>query len=408
LSSATTAGSSSHSAIDAALGFYYQSLYGLLAIIKAVEDDAAVCLERLDDVEIIQNGRPLLVQLKHSLSKKPVAVSLASVALWKTLKAWIDVLPKVSLNDTRFQLVTVAPLPSSSVLAPLLDEKASRTKLLKLLEEEAQRVVDEHSVAKNNGKILLPHVERFPGCSAYLNLSIVTREKLLSRVTIHPAAIDINDVKRAIMTALTTFPPDQREAISQRLMEWWDLQIVYSFCAKRERFITKLEVQHRLLEMAGELARDELLADFQFEPPPDHHSPPSMITTQLQLVNCTSAEIRSAQRDEWKARSQRHKWMNERADMAVRVHRYDEYLVQEWDDRHGPMAEQHQSAQEGEKQAAGLELFRWSFKKAHNEIDPFARNWSASYYVSGTYQVLAVEKIVGWHPDYVTLLQGSS
>jgi hypothetical protein len=407
LSSATRVGSGGHSAIDAALGFYYQSLYGLLAIVEASEDDATVCLERLDDVEIILNGRPLLVQLKHSLSKKPAAVSLASVALWKTFRAWIDVLPKVSLGDTRFQLVTVAPLPPGSVLAPLLDEKASRTGLLKLLEAEAQRVVNEHATAKKNGKSPLPHVERLPGCSAYLNLPDVTREKLLSRATIQPAANDINNIQRDITNALRNFPPDQREAISRRLMEWWDLQVVYSFCDKRERFITRLEVQQRLLEMAGELARDELLADFQFEVPPGDHSPPSMIATQLQLVNCTKSEIRSAQREEWKARSQRHKWMTERADMAGRIHRYDEYLVQEWGDRHEPMAEQHQSAPEDRKQAAGLEIFRWSFSQAHQEIDPFAKNWSASYYVRGTYQVLAVEKTVGWHPDFATLLQGS-
>lgn len=408
MTSATAVGSGSHSAIDAALGFYYQSLYGLLAIVKATEDDATVCLERLDDVEIVLNGRSLLVQLKHSLSKKPAAVSLASVALWKTLRAWIDVLPKVGMDDTRFQLVTVAPLPPDSVLSPLLDEKASRVGLLSLLKAEAQRVVNEHAEAKKNGKSPLPHVERLPGCSAYLALSSVTCEKLLSRVTIQPAANDINKIQRDITNELTHFPPDQRQAISQRLMEWWDLQIVYSFCAKRERFITRLEVQQRLLEMAGELATDELLADYQFEVPPDDHSPPSMIAKQLQLVNCTSSEIRSAQREEWKARSQRHKWMKERADMAARIHRYDEYLVLEWGDRHGPMAEEHRSAPQGEKRTAGLEIFRWSFRQAHQEVDPFAKNWSASYYVRGSYQVLAVDMRVGWHPDYVTLLKGSS
>lgn len=408
MSTATTVGGGGHSAIDAALGFYYQSLYGLLAIVKAAEDDATVCLERLDDVEIILNGRPLLVQLKHSLSKKPAAVSLASVALWKTLKAWIDVLPKVSLDDTCFQLVTVAPLPPGSALAPLLDGKASRAELLTRLEAEAQRVLNEHSVAKMKGKHPLPHIERVPGCSAFLGLPSVTREKLLSRATIHPAANDINKIQRDIDSALTTFPPEQRGAISQRLMEWWDLQIVYSFCGRRERFITKLEVQQRLLEMAGELARDELLADFQFEVPPDNHNPPSMIATQLQLVNCTKSEILSAQREEWKARSQRHKWVTERADMAGRIHRYDEYLVQEWGDRYKPMVEQHQSAQEDEKRAAGLGIFRWSFSQAHKEIDPFAKNWSASYYVRGTYQVLAIEKTVGWHPDYLTLLKVNS
>ncbi|WP_026143400.1 ABC-three component system protein [Xanthomonas sacchari] len=406
MSSGTKITGNDHSAIDAALGFYYQSLYGLLAAVKAVEDDATVCLERLDDVEIVLNGKSLLVQLKHSLSKKPKGVSLASVALWKTLRAWIDVLPKLSLDDTRFQLVTVAPLPPGSVLAPLLDEKSSRSDLLKCLEAEAKRVIDEHAAAEASGKNPLPHVERLPGCSAFLALPETTRNKLLSRATIQPAAHDINKIQLDITSALTNFPPDQREAISQRLVEWWDLQIVYSFCGKRERFITRLEVLQRLLEIAGELAREELLADFQFQFPPDDHNPPSMIATQLELVGCTMSEIQSAQHEEWKARSQRHKWMTERMDMAVRIDRYDKYLVQEWRYRHKPMAEQHHLAAEDEKRAAGLGIFKWSFFQAHREVDPFAQNWNSSYYVRGSYQVLAVEQSVGWHPDYVTLLKG--
>jgi hypothetical protein len=59
LSSATTVTVDDHSATDAALGFYYQSLYGLLVIVKAVEDDATVCLERLDDVETPRSAEAL-------------------------------------------------------------------------------------------------------------------------------------------------------------------------------------------------------------------------------------------------------------------------------------------------------------------------------------------------------------
>ena len=91
-----------------------------------------------------------------------------------------------------------------------------------------------------------------------------------------------------------------------------------------------LEVQQQLIEIAGQLDRDEILADFQFVPPPDDHMPPSMIARQLQLVSCTKTEIQAAEREEWKARSQRHKWMNERVDMAVRIARYDQLLIDEW------------------------------------------------------------------------------
>lgn len=404
LSSAAHVDDGDHSAVNAALGFYYQSLYGLLSIVKASDDDAAVCLERLDDVEILTNGQSLLSQLKHSLSKKPAAVTLSSIALWKTLKAWIDVLPAVSLNDTRFQLVTVAPLPSGSPLEVLLDDMSSRTHLLMLLQDEAQRVVGEHLAGKKTKMQPRPHADRVSSCAAYLELSDIVREKLLSRITVQPAASNINEIPKDIANELKHFPPECREAITQKLMEWWDLQVVYSFCDKRDRAISMLEVQQKVAEISGELKREELLADFQFVTPPGDHTPPSMISRQLQLVGGTMSEIQSAEREEWRARSQRHKWLNERVDMAVRIDGYDQLLVEAWGDKHGVMVETHANATEDAKRASGLEIFRWSFSQAPAQIPPFAHNWNTSYYVRGSYQVLAVEQEVGWHPDYRVLL----
>lgn len=404
MSSAEHVDNGDHSAVNAALGFYYQSLYGLLSIVRASHDDAAVCLERLDDVEILTNGQSLLAQLKHSLSKKPAAVTLSSIALWKTLKAWIDVLPAVSLDDTRFHLVTVAPLPSGSPLEVLLDDLSPRTNLLALLQDEAQRVVDEHSAGKKAKKQPPPHADRVSSCVAYLGLNDIIREKLLSRITVQPAASNINDIPKDIAKELKNFPPERRETIAQKLMEWWDLQVVYSFCDKRNRAISMLEVQQKITEISGELEREELLADFQFVTPPGDHTPPSMISRQLQLVGGTTREVQAAEREEWRARSQRHKWLNERIDMAVRIDRYDQLLVETWEDKHCVMVETHADASEEAKRASGLEIFRWSFSQAHAQIPPFAHNWNTSYYVRGSYQVLAVEQEVGWHPDYRALL----
>ena len=219
MSSAAEFDDGGHSAAAAAMGFYYQSLYGLLHIVKATDDDAAVCLERLDDVELQLNGQTLLNQLKHSLSKKPKPVTISSVSLWKTLKAWIDVLPKVSLDDTKFQLVTVAPLPAGSPLEPLLEGSATRTKLLALLADEAKRVLDERAAAAK-AKKSLPHGERASACAAYLKLTESTREALLSRVSIHPASSNIVQISEDITHALKPFPPDRRKAIASRLVEW--------------------------------------------------------------------------------------------------------------------------------------------------------------------------------------------
>lgn len=69
-----------HDASAAALGFYYQSQYALLMLVRLRTDDAAVAIERLDDVEIESNGQSLLYQLKHSIQENPPPVTLACVA----------------------------------------------------------------------------------------------------------------------------------------------------------------------------------------------------------------------------------------------------------------------------------------------------------------------------------------
>lgn len=397
--------SGSHSAKGAALGFYFQSLYALLSVLQESHDDAAVCLERLDDVEVISNGQPLLIQLKHSIVENPVAVSLASKALWKTLKAWIDVLPKLAIEDTRFQLVTVAPLSSKDFLSSLLDESASRESLRSTLLDEAQRVVDAHQAAKLAGLQPLPHTDRVSGCAAFLKLDDSTRKKLLSRITVRPGGSNIAGISDDIAGCLVNFPPDSRKAICTRLIEWWDLQVIFTLCGKRERFITKLEVQLKISELAGEVERDELFPDFENALMPEYHVPDSMIARQIQLVGGTRTEVRSAEREEWRARSQRHKWATDRLDMAVRIDLYDGLLQEAWQDKHGVMSEECEKAAEVEKRSVGLELLRWTFNSAHTEVRPFAPNWSGNYYVRGSYQVMAIDLIVGWHPEFKNLLE---
>jgi hypothetical protein len=78
----------SHAADAAALGFYYQAFFGLETLVAQSADDAAVAVERLDDVELTADGRTLLYQLKHSLSVTPPPITLRARALWRTVKVW--------------------------------------------------------------------------------------------------------------------------------------------------------------------------------------------------------------------------------------------------------------------------------------------------------------------------------
>ncbi|WOH75527.1 hypothetical protein RX330_10665 [Bradyrhizobium sp. NDS-1] len=89
---------------------------------RETDDDALVWLETLNDVVLVANGETLLEQLKHSLKDKSPALTVASVKLWKTLKAWIDILPELDLSRTWLHLVAVADISAGSPLEAVLDD----------------------------------------------------------------------------------------------------------------------------------------------------------------------------------------------------------------------------------------------------------------------------------------------
>ncbi|EMM7669239.1 hypothetical protein RVX72_002543 [Citrobacter freundii] len=394
-----------HAAEGAALGFYYQSLYALKAILDNKHDDAALCLERLDDVEISANGENFLTQLKHSIKPNPASVTISSTLLWKTFKVWIDLLPKLNLDETKLQLITVAPIGKKSELFVLTQENSDRELLLLKLSEEAARVKEEHERSLTQKKMPVAHAQRYNECKSFLELQKEIQRQFLSKIVIFENEKNISNISEDIACKLTNFPPHKRELICQKLLEWWDLQVIFSLCGKRERIIYKLEVQQRLSEISGELERDELSVDFENALLPNDYKPHSMIVNQIELIKGRKVDISQATREEWRARSQRHKWCIERFDMAARIDQYDRLLLETWSDRYERMAEECEDCEGHHKEEQGYQLFRWSFDMAHTQIRSFAPNWNASYYVRGTYQLLSIDLKVGWHPDYKGLLR---
>jgi hypothetical protein len=400
--------STDHSASAAALGFYYQAFYALHALLTQSHDDATVCLERLDDVEIHVNGQSLLSQLKHSMSKTPPAITMSSKALWRTLKAWIDILPRVVLNETMFQLVTVAPFGKDGVLQALLDNSASREPLHDALTKEAERLVSEFKSAKDAKTSPLPHTELLPGCQAFLDLDLTLRLSLLNRISITTGNANIIDLEEDIANSLTLFLPENRAAISKRLIGWWDLQVIYTLANCRDKFISRVEVLKEISQIAADLERDELASDFDTSEPPLDHEPDSMLARQIDLVKGRRSDYAVARREQWRAHAQRELWSSSRLDMAARLTKYDYILQEAWKDKHGRMVEDCESLGDNEKCEAGKALLRWSTDDAHKEVQPLARNWNAPYYVRGSYQTLAIELRVGWHPEFDKLLGNQS
>jgi hypothetical protein len=322
-----------HAADAVVLGFYYQAFFALDTLVAQSADDAAVAVERLDDVELNADGRTLLYQLKHSISATPPPITLKARALWRTVKVWADLLPTLTLADTTLHLVAVGSIPADSPLHALTNLETDRTALVEAMVDEAQRVVDVRAEAKVKKKTL-PYADRADGCEAFLVLSETERLNLVRRALVQQNSPTVDEIEGRVASHLKLIPVDQRALVAKRLIEWWDRQIVYSLCGKRERALTRAELQAQIMSIVGDLEEGKLLPEFETATPPEDYQRDGMLARQVHLVEGKASDLSKAIREEWKAREQRSRWLNANPAMAVTINDYDLVLEEHWSDRH--------------------------------------------------------------------------
>lgn len=393
-----------HSADDAALGFLYQGQYALLLLWRETDDDAVVYLETLDDVVLEVNGMTILGQLKHSMAAKPAAITITSVKLWKTLKAWIDVLSQLNLSQTWLHLVTVAEISAESPLKALLTDGESRDVLLIALQEEAERVLQERADAKAAEKKSLPHEPRAAACEAFLNLGQTQQEALLSRARIRPGQKNISGIESDLARSLTGVVSGKREKVAQHLVEWWNRQILLAMAGKRDKAIHRFELVSKHMEIVADVTLDRLIDNFSAEIPPNSYRSHPMLHQQIALVDGTDAEVSRAVRDEWRARENRSRWSNENPSRRELIARHDDHLAEEWSDRHLDVCSDCGAQPDAVKKEMGHKLLIWSHYDAPNAVNAIDPGVTRPSYVRGSYQVLSIGGRVGWHPEYRKLL----
>lgn len=400
--------SNSHAADGPALGFLYQSFYALRSLVLLNTDNASVMIERLDDIELKADGHTLLYQLKHSISATPPPITLKSRALWRTINVWIDALPALTLAETTLHLVAVGAIPADSPLLALTDGTADRSALALEMTNEAQRVLDERLEATDTGKKPLPFGDRVDGCTSFLALNSEDRLNLLRRVIVRPNSPTISQIEAEIAGNFPLVLPDYRAKVAKRLVEWWDRQVVYSLCGARDRMITREELQSEMMSIVADLERENLVPEFEGANPPDDYQPDNMLVRQIELVKGRPFDVKRAIREEWRAREQRGSWATDNPAMRAKITDYDRVLCEHWSDRHDEMVDSCAGTDVNANCAAGLQLLRWSHNDAPGSVQPISFGWSSPYYVRGSYQVLAINMQVGWHPDYRNLLKGDA
>jgi hypothetical protein len=130
-----------------------------------------------------------------------------------------------------------------------------------------------------------------------------------------------------------------------------------------------------------------------------------MMRRQIELVNGGNHRINRAKIARWKSRNQRQRWLEDDVSISVRLNQFDQQLVNFWNDHHGPMCDDTATATEEKKQLQGCDLLDWSHFEAPQQSLTLGTSAVPAFVTQGTYQDMANDVLIGWHPDFKTRLK---
>jgi hypothetical protein len=170
------------------------------------------------------------------------------------------------------------------------------------------------------------------------------------------------------------------------------------------RRISKRELQQQIEEIHNQVTGPNLPDEFGDLKPPEDCETPDIMRRQIELVNGGARRIARARRARWQSGNQRQRWMDGKVTFCAQLDKFDQRLIQAWSDRHGPMCDDTADASEQVKQKRGCQILDWSHEEAPSALMKVGSKAAPAFLVQGTFQQLADDRSVGWHPNYVDLL----
>lgn len=383
------------SANEPTLGYLHQIRYGLFLILEKKEHDARLLIEKLDDISITTSDALDVYQTKLHI-KGTANLTNASTDLWKTIRVWSDGIDKGIFDPESclFTLITTANASIGSI--PYLlrqDTLASRD-----VEDILGQLLNVSSSSKSGTN---------KACyDAFRSIGIEKQKKLLKKIVVIDASIDINTSKHQIEKILFySTLPDKVSALFERLEGWFIGQIIKQL--QNERFdISGREVHDKVLNIADSLKADNLPADFMqsiaahddlLQPYRNH-----VFVKQLQIIGAASKSINHAISDYHRAFSQKSKWIREGLITPTDDLKYDGRLIEDWE-RKFAIIEDCNGKGEDAKKLDGKRFYESHYVQTPPAIY-IKERFKEHYMITGSCQMLSDKKSLGWHPEYKRII----
>ena len=387
---------SDHDATGSLLGYLAQCRYALLMALDELKKHPShdVSIERFDDVAFEINGTPQeLIQTKHHGT--PCNVTDMSVDIWKTLLIWIKQIqgnPQVAA-ETRFVFMTTAQAAEGSAFALLRGGDANRDVTTATSKLVAAAGKSTNQVSAN-------------GREAFLAMGSALRKLFMSNVIVFDNAPNIIDVREEVEGALMIgVPAEVLSDYTDRVEGWWFRRVIAGLSKTDSPAISLTSLSAKLAEI-----RD----DFRVSGLPLHpdiekvdviglsDDDERVFVRQMRLVGLPDGPANRAVHDYYRAFVQRSKWARQDLLLDDEAESYDGSLSDAFAREVDAAKDVHPCGSEDERCTLGRMLFHWSTR--HQQP---LRNRHELWLSSGSYQMLADRKSIGWHLDFEALLKNN-
>ena len=382
--------STTFSAKEPALGYYYQIIRGLVLLLDEDRmESPSLSFECLDDISIENEEEADLYQLKLHVST--AQLTDRSADFWKTIRVWSEGIADGTFIPERtiFTLITTASRSADTFINKFeSNEKKDLETILTAMESI--------SLEENNST-------NEKGYSAFKALSVEQKKMLIRNIRIADADLSINDTWDALRKQLELSAPSKfLDQFIEGVVGWWFIETVKMLASKTNNPISRESVKNQINILRDQLREDALPDDFFSD---DNVSDSELkenqsenYIKQLSLIDATDREKRAAIIDYQRAYGQRSKWLRDGRVTQEDYDKFDTDLRYDWKSRFELMQDESEEKLEEERKQAGHVFYRDFYVNPKHTMPSFKNK--GLYISKGSYQMLSDKKEVGWHPDY--------
>jgi hypothetical protein len=374
-----------------ALGYSLQVTRLTHLLIDAAEGSHG-SLEVIDDVGVTApDGSTTAVQTKSALTGNPLGDH--SVALWKTLANWADVLAAANLPSERLNLVLYVSKPVSGAMAELLANSKGDEEIQAAITKVRAELQSNGPASDSEAK---EHMDRF---FAH-NLNVLKTVIKAFRIELGSGSPQA-DLQKALDNFC--FREGRARELADMACGWVKSRVDELHERKLPAILSRDEFHRNMQAFYTRYVERSILISLAKAPSPadvEAHRAKTFVR-QLEIIAADFEDQMAAISNYFKAALDRTNWGVSGMVQRESFDELDKNLVETWKNHHTTT-----SIRDGHRppEHQGQLLLAECMK----HTAPVENLQAPSHFIPGCFHVLADDLKVGWHPDYKKLLSARS